>query len=108
MSRAPRARKSSRSKPTTEPAPERRATARHVHLGDVLKIERRYVVDGALTSVTDEGFFKGVQTLGSTEHLLLEDAAADGVRMIPIHSISEIFIVGAKPPTEAAFDPSVA
>lgn len=90
------------------PKPRPVPSPRHVHLGDTLKIERRYVVDGALTSVTDRGTFQGLQVLGSTEHLVIEDAAQE-VRMIPLHSISEITVVAAAKRAEReSFDPSFA
>lgn len=91
--------------PREKPRPV--TSPRHVHLGDELKIERRYVVDGALTSVTDKGTFQGLQVLGSTEHLVIEDGARE-VRMIPLHSISEITVVAAKRSERESFDPSFA
>lgn len=86
---------------------------RNVNLGDQLKIERRYIVDGVLTCVTDQGKFRGVQVLGSSENLVIEDKKTGEARMIPLHTISEITITKAAPrPREAesapAFDPSFA
>lgn len=89
--------------------------------GDRLRIERRYVVDGHLTSVTDEGAFQGVERVGSHEHLVLKDGKR-GVRMFPLVAIAEITVVKparrakdaqaageAAPATPAsAWDPSVA
>jgi hypothetical protein len=77
-----------------------------LYLGDKIRVERRYVVDGVLTCVSDEGAFNGVQYLGSLEHLLLEDK--EGVRMIPLPTISEITVTQAaqRPPERDAFDPS--
>lgn len=65
--------------------------------GDVLKVERRYLVDGVLTRVTDQGTFAGVQAVGSAEHLVLEGGKKKGVRLVPIHTISEIKLLKAMP-----------
>lgn len=84
--------------------------------GDRLRIERRYVVDGQLTCVTDEGRFGGVERVGSHEHLVLRDGKK-GVRMFPLTAIAEITLVKparrareAKPAELArpAHDPSFA
>lgn len=80
--------------------------------GDVLRVERRYVLDGHLKRVTDKGRFAGIQTVGSAEHIVLEDDRK-GVRMLPLHAISEIRLVTAAPrreavPETAAWDPGVA
>lgn len=64
-------------------------------LGDFIRVERRYVVDGVLTCVTDKGKFTGVQYLGSMEHLMLGDDS--GVRMIPLPTISEIVVEESAP-----------
>lgn len=82
--------------------------------GDMLRIERRYVVDGALTSVLDEGRFEGVERVGTSEHLVLKDKATKEVRMIPLHAIAEIKLVrkarakaAVEPAPAQAWDPSV-
>lgn len=59
--------------------------------GDVLKVERRYVVDGVVTCVTDKGRFAGVESVGSVEHIVVE--GKEGTRMIPLSSVSEIEVV---------------
>lgn len=85
--------------------------------GDILRIERRYVVDGQLTCVADEGRFEGIERVGSSEHLVLKGADKE-VRMIPLHAIAEIKLVKAKrrpkarpaaagPAAVAAWDPSI-
>ena len=66
-------------------------------LGDVLRIERRYLVDGVVQRVTDEGRFAGVQHVGTAEHLVLEDDAKAEVRLFPLTAISEITLVKALP-----------
>lgn len=84
--------------------------------GDILKIERRYLVDGVMTCVTDEGRFAGVQVVGSAEHLAIQTGRKKAVRMFPLHAISEITLVKAMPraPKPAAaqtageWDPGVA
>lgn len=85
--------------------------------GDVLKIERRYVVDGVLQRKTDKGVFAGVQVVGSAEHIVLEGGKRTGARLVPLTTISEITVVKAVPrqpkPEDApvrapAWDPSVA
>lgn len=105
---------SSSSKPSRAPSPVPVATGARVRVGDVLVLERRYVVDGALTSVTDKGRFRGIELVGSAEHIVLEPSRGKGaVRMIPLHSISEITVQaagrrGRASPVADAFDPSVA
>lgn len=82
-----------------------------VGLGDSIRVERRFIVDGQLTSVADKGIFHGIQAMGSIEHILLE---TDGeVRLIPIPSISEIVLEGIEGKKHAApsftgWDPSFA
>lgn len=62
--------------------------------GDVLRVERRYLVDGVVSTTTAQGRFAGVERIGSTEHLVLRDE--DGtVRMIPLSSVSEMVLVEA-------------
>lgn len=63
--------------------------------GDLLKIERRYVVDGVVTRGTTTGRFAGVQNVGSAEHLVLECPRRKSVRLFPLHAISEITLVEA-------------
>lgn len=79
--------------------------------GDVLKIERRYLVDGVVKTVTDKGRFAGVQIVGSAEHIVIEDRR-NAVRMFPLHAVSAITLVEAVPraPRAAApsWDPGVA
>ncbi len=98
----------SKSKGTVPPVAP--VTPRSIRLGDALKIERRYVVDGILTCITDEGRFHGVQQIGSAEHLILDDPK-QGVRMIPLPSISEILLVAGAAGEGAKghdVDPSIA
>lgn len=64
--------------------------------GDFLRIERRFVVDGIVTTSTTEGRFAGVQQLGTSEHIALEDAQKE-VRLYPLGSVSEITLVQAGP-----------
>lgn len=83
--------------------------------GDVLKIERRFLVDGVVQKKTDQGVFAGVQVVGSAEHLVIENGSGKKkrrTRLVPLHSVSEITLVKAVPrrPREAtapAYDPSV-
>ena len=63
--------------------------------GDLLKIERRFVVDGVVTRVTAKGRFAGVQVVGSAEHLALDDPKRKSVRLFPLSGISEITLVQA-------------
>lgn len=83
--------------------------------GDVLKIERRFLVDGVPQTKTQRGVFAGVQSVGSSEHIILASAKSKGVRLVPLHSVSEITVVKAMPrkpqkeePAAPAWDPSVA
>lgn len=79
--------------------------------GDLLRIERRLLVDGVVTALTNEGAFAGVQAVGSAEHIVLEDES-NGVRMFPLHAIAEITLVKAvaraPKPGAPAWDPGVA
>lgn len=76
--------------------------------GDVLKIERRFVVDGVMQKQTDRGVFAGVQAVGSAEHIVIESGKKRAVRLVPLHSVSEITVVKAMPrrPKEAAAPPA--
>lgn len=65
-------------------------SALSVGLGDRIRVERRFVVDGKMSCVADRGVFHGVQAMGSIEHVLLETKGE--VRLIPIPSISEIVL----------------
>lgn len=65
--------------------------------GDVLKVERRHLVDGKLARSTDQGTFAGIHVVGSAEHLVLEGGRKKGVRLVPLHTISEIRLVKAMP-----------
>lgn len=81
--------------------------------GDVLKIERRYLVDGVLQRETTRGTFAGVQAVGSAEHLVIEAGRKRSVRLVPLHSVSEITVLKAmprKPKAQPAplYDPGVA
>lgn len=99
----PRPRKARETLPAMPPVPS------SIYLGDKIRVERRYIVDGVLTCVTDIGKFSGVHLVGSQEHLALEDKK--GMRMIPLLTISEIAVTEAAPrppePTRPAFDPSI-
>jgi hypothetical protein len=80
--------------------------------GDVLKVERRQLVDGKLARSSDQGTFAGVQTVGTAEHLVLEGGRKKGVRLVPLHTISEIRLVKAIPrdakiPAAPSWDPGV-
>ncbi|HVM44614.1 MAG TPA: hypothetical protein VM582_01665 [Candidatus Thermoplasmatota archaeon] len=79
--------------------------------GDVLKIERRYLVDGVVQKQTDQGVFAGVQVVGSAEHIVLEKGKRRTVRLVPLHSVAEITLVKAMPRRQKVvapvFDPSV-
>jgi len=84
-----------------------------VGLGDTIRVERRFVLDGQMTCVADKGVFHGVQAMGSVEHILIE--CKGEVRLIPLQSVSEIVLEEAAPrgPGAAdqehkAFDPSFA
>lgn len=84
--------------------------------GDVLRIERRYVIDGVVKRATDQGVFAGVQSVGTAEHIILEGGKKKAVRLLPLSSVSEITLVKAVPrqPKEAApatrpaWDPGIA
>ena len=85
--------------------------------GDLLRVERRVLVDGIVNTTTAEGSFAGVQQVGSSELIVLrgEDGA---VRLIPLANVSEITLVKAvqreAPPSHPAapkapaWDPGVA
>lgn len=77
-----------------------------MYLGDKIKVERRYVVDGVLTCISDKGVFNGIQVLGSSEHIVIE--GKEGVRMIPLATVSEIQLEGPvkRETPKPAFDPS--
>ena len=75
-------------------APASRFAPLSVGLGDQIRVERRFVVDGQMSCVADRGVFHGVQAMGSIEHILLETEGE--VRLIPIPSISEIVLEGAE------------
>lgn len=93
-------------KPQPAHVPPTRSSSRLVRVGDTLEVERRYVVDGSLTSVRDKGTFVGIQVLGTLEHLVLE--AENGTRMIPLVSIAEILLASPGRAEPDAADPSVA
>ena len=86
--------------------------------GDVLKIERRYVVDGVPTTVTDQGKYAGVQVVGSAEHIALKQGRGAEVRLFPLLSVTEITLVkrarkmaaakSSPAPSKPAWDPGVA
>lgn len=63
--------------------------------GDTLRIERRYIVDGELTCVTDQGRFLGLERVGTSEHLVIRDLKKKETRMFPLHAIAEITLVKA-------------
>lgn len=83
------------------------AKPRSLRFGDVLKVERRYVVDGIVTCVTDKGKYGGVEVIGSIEHIVVD--TKEGRRMIPLSSVSEIHLVTAAkgeapaPPQDPAY-----
>lgn len=77
-----------------------------VRLGDVLRIERRVNVDGAIEKVLDNGRYKGVELVGSTEHIVLEDAEAGTLRLFPLNQVSEIAVVAPVPREPPAPAPS--
>lgn len=86
-----------------------RFEAQNVGLGDRIRVERRFIVDGVMTCVADKGVFHGVQAMGSVEHILLETKGE--VRLIPIPSISEIVLERAterRDTLPGGFDPSFA
>lgn len=108
------ARKTPTPKATPSKGPKSRFEPLQVDLGDKVRVERRFIVDGELTTVEDRGVFHGVQAMGSVEHLLLETKGE--VRLIPIPSISEIVLEGVREkaaqqqaqPGGQGFDPSFA
>lgn len=73
-----------------------------VNVGDLIRLERRYVVGGKVTSLSDSGTFLGVASVGSIEHLVIDDV--DERRLIPLDSVSEIQILEAtaEPPGDDA------
>lgn len=79
--------------------------------GDVLKIERRFLVDGVVQKQTDRGVFAGVQVVGSAEHIVLQKGKRGTVRLVPLHSVAEITLVKAVPRQQKVapptYDPSV-
>lgn len=77
-----------------------RTDGRNVNPGDLIRLERRYVVDGQVTSLTDSGTFLGVASVGSIEHLVIDDV--EERRMIPLESVSEIQVLDGT--SEAAPD----
>jgi len=100
-------RRSTKANPTKRGKRAASFAARQVMLGDKIRVERRFVVDGKLTSVCDAGVFHGVQAMGSTEHVLLEDKGE--VHLIPLPSIAEIVLVESAPKlVQDRFDPSFA
>lgn len=81
--------------------------------GDVLRIERRFVVDGVLQTKTDRGVFAGVQIVGSAEHIVLEGGEGVTARLVPLITVTEIGVEQAVPRqpkivAAPAYDPSVA
>lgn len=64
-----------------------------VRVGDLIRIERRYVVNGNLTSMTDSGTYQGIEAFGTTEHIVIDDSKE--VRLIPLNTISEITLIVA-------------
>ncbi len=107
----PRAPSKARATDATTPREAPRVLSpRSIHIGDSLQIERRYVVDGVLTCMTDKGRFNGVQQIGTAEHLVLEDGE-NGVRMIPLPTIAEILLLESASraaPARPESDPSFA
>lgn len=63
--------------------------------GDLLRVERRYLVDGVVSTAHAEGRFAGVERVGTSEHLALKDG--ESVRLFPLSSVSEITLVEAVP-----------
>ncbi len=70
--------------------------------GDLLRIERRYVLNGTMTTVTDTGRFRGIETIGTSEHLILQEARRKSLRLIPMTTIAEITLVRSAPRAEPA------
>lgn len=90
-----------------------------VRLGDVLRIERRLTVDGKVETIIANGRYKGVELVGTSEHIVLEDTEQNTLRLFPLSAVSEIAVVeavpreppaaGPVPPAPAApWDPSFA
>lgn len=85
-------------------------------VGDVLKIERRYLVDGVLATTTEQGRFAGVSAIGTAEHIVIRDATTKEARLFPLHTVAQITVVkhARRPrvkksaPQPAAWDPGVA
>ncbi|HEX2021342.1 MAG TPA: hypothetical protein VHH36_01405, partial [Candidatus Thermoplasmatota archaeon] len=67
-----------------------------LHPGDLLRVERRFLVDGVVTTALSEGRFAGVRVLGTSEHLALEGGGEE-VKLIPLTAVSEITIVQSAP-----------
>lgn len=74
-----------------------------IRFGDVVRIERRYILDGGITSVVDQGRYQGVQATGTMEHLILKDKKE--LRLIPLASVSEITLVRHAPQRHEAPSP---
>lgn len=70
---------------------EPRKLASQVKVGDLIRIERRYVVNGNLTSMTDSGTYQGIEAFGTSEHIVIDDSKE--VRLIPLNTISEITLL---------------
>lgn len=68
--------------------------------GDLLRVERRYLVDGVVSTAHAEGRFAGVERVGTSEHLALKDG--ESVRLIPLSAVSEITLVEAVPREKVA------
>jgi hypothetical protein len=81
---------------------EREATVR---VGDLLRIERRYTVNGELTTQTETGRFLGVELVGSAEHLVLRRTRGKAVRLFPLATVSEITVVKSATRVDAAASP---
>lgn len=64
-----------------------------MRVGDLIRLERRYVVNGNVTSLSDSGTFLGVASVGSVEHVVIDDV--DERRMIPLDSVAEIQVLEA-------------
>lgn len=65
----------------------------NMRIGDLIRLERRYVIDGAVTSLSDSGKFLGIASVGSIEHVVIDDV--DERRMIPLESVAEIQVLEA-------------
>lgn len=86
--------------------------------GDVLRVERRQLVDGVVSTSLAEGRFAGVEHVGTSELIALRGENGE-IRFIPLASVSEITLVQAEPrvaaggagddaPRAPAWDPGVA